>query len=238
MNNTYGGNTLVNTGTLELAKTGGAFAVSSGTVTIGIPNPVGAYSTALFGANAEVLFAGTNEIATAANININPLGDLEENGFSQTIGALNMVGGEINDNSVGCPNPGADADRDRDGIRRYREQLPPGDHPRAHHHRPQRADRRELWHVQRHRDSGQAGRPGRLPDVRHDRQRLLERRPRQNRHGPDGDRRSRALWLPRRRQHVHGQCQGGSRRSRGHHLDFAGRRRQNRNGFLGGVDCR
>lgn len=87
--NTYTGNTFVNEGILQLAKTGFFWAVANGTLTIG--DGVG-------GINADVVrYTGTStsEINAAVPIIINASGLLDLNGHSDDVGALALISGDI-----------------------------------------------------------------------------------------------------------------------------------------------
>jgi autotransporter-associated beta strand protein len=82
--NTYGGPTIVNSGTLSLAKTGSANAIGSGGLIIG--DGVSA---------ATVQYNGTSSdmIADGCAVTINRVNTLSLNGKTDTIGALNFVSG-------------------------------------------------------------------------------------------------------------------------------------------------
>lgn len=83
--NTYTGLTTVNTGTLVLAKTGGAIAVG-GSLTIG----AAASSTA---GDATVRLMGNNQIAPGAMLTINPGGTLDLNGYNQSVTTFPVLAG-------------------------------------------------------------------------------------------------------------------------------------------------
>lgn len=84
--NTYTGTITVNTGTLELSKTGGAIAITGDLV---IGDGIG-------GANADVvrLFHG-NQIANTSLVSVKSSGLLDLNNHSNTVGGLVLEGGNI-----------------------------------------------------------------------------------------------------------------------------------------------
>lgn len=85
--NTYGGNTTVNAGTLEFAKSSvGLAAISSGLLTVG--DGVG-------GPSADVVRYFGGQLLLTVNIHINDSGLLDLNGISDSVGGINLVGGRI-----------------------------------------------------------------------------------------------------------------------------------------------
>jgi autotransporter-associated beta strand protein len=88
--NTYDGATIVNEGTLELAKSGGAIAAITGSALI-IGDGVG-------GVNADVVrYTGTSasQLQTTVPVTINTSGLLDLNGHTDDIGTLTMNAGRI-----------------------------------------------------------------------------------------------------------------------------------------------
>ncbi|HXJ72033.1 MAG TPA: autotransporter-associated beta strand repeat-containing protein, partial [Candidatus Dormibacteraeota bacterium] len=85
--NTYSGDTVVNTGTLELAKTVATAGIVNGTLTIG---------DNLGGVDVDVVREdGPNQINSSVPIAINSSGLLDLNNFSDAIGALTFTGGHV-----------------------------------------------------------------------------------------------------------------------------------------------
>jgi autotransporter-associated beta strand protein len=85
--NTYSGDTIVNTGTLELSKTVATAGIVNGTLTIGDD---------LGGDGADVVRErGANQINSSIPITINSSGLLDLNNFSDAIGALTFSGGHL-----------------------------------------------------------------------------------------------------------------------------------------------
>src|SRR5206468_7507425 len=81
--NTYSGNTIVNAGTLSLAKTTGVTSVPSH-LFIGD------------GVDGDAVFLSSdNQIANTANVMLAPIAVLELNGHSDTIGALSLQGSTV-----------------------------------------------------------------------------------------------------------------------------------------------
>jgi fibronectin-binding autotransporter adhesin len=85
--NSYSGNTTVNEGTLEFAKSSiGLANISSGTLTVG--DGVG-------GPSADVVRYFGGQLLLPVSIQINDSGLLDLNGISDAVGAINLVGGRI-----------------------------------------------------------------------------------------------------------------------------------------------
>lgn len=85
--NTYSGNTTVNEGTLEFAKSSlGLAAISSGVLTIG---------DGLGGPSADVVRYFGGQLLLAVDIHINDSGLLDLNGITDAVGAVTVVGGRI-----------------------------------------------------------------------------------------------------------------------------------------------
>ncbi len=85
--NTYSGDTIVNTGILELSKTIATAGIVNGTLTIGDD---------LGGADVDVVREeGANQINSSVPITINSSGLLDLNNFSDAIGALTFSGGHL-----------------------------------------------------------------------------------------------------------------------------------------------
>jgi len=85
--NAYGGDTVVNTGTLLLAKTIATAGIVNGTLTIG--DDIG-------GVNADVVREmGPNQINSSVPITFNSSGLLDLNNFSDALGPLTFTGGQI-----------------------------------------------------------------------------------------------------------------------------------------------
>ena len=85
--NTYSGDTVVNTGELQLAKTIATAGIVNGTLTIG--DDIG-------GSDADIVREmGANQINSAIPITINSSGLLDLNDFSDAIGALTFSGGHL-----------------------------------------------------------------------------------------------------------------------------------------------
>lgn len=85
--NTYSGSTIVNDGTLILAKTAGLNAFAGTTLTIG--DSLGAAGSAIVQLNAA------DQIPDAANVNLKLDGLLNMQNFTERIGALTTTGGSI-----------------------------------------------------------------------------------------------------------------------------------------------
>jgi len=85
--NTYSGNTIVNQGILQLAKTSATAGIVNGTLTIGDD---------LGGADADVVREmGANQINSSVPITLNSSGLLDLNNFNDAIGALTFSGGHL-----------------------------------------------------------------------------------------------------------------------------------------------
>src|SRR6185295_7263553 len=85
--NSYEGNTTVNNGSLELAKAGGALAMISGQLIIGVGGG---------GFNGDsVFYLDDNQIPTGTDIIVNDTGLLNLNNFDDTVGSIALIGGEI-----------------------------------------------------------------------------------------------------------------------------------------------
>src|ERR1044071_734538 len=85
--NLYNGDTIVNTGTLELAKTIATAGIVNGTLTVG---------DELGGNDADVVREdGPNQINSSVPITINGSGLLDLNNFSDAIGVLTLSGGHL-----------------------------------------------------------------------------------------------------------------------------------------------
>src|SRR5439155_11416708 len=85
--NTYNGDTVVNTGILELSKTVATAGIVNGTLTIG--DDIG-------GDGADIVREeGPNQINSSVPITINSSGLLDLNNFSDAIGALTFSGGHL-----------------------------------------------------------------------------------------------------------------------------------------------
>jgi autotransporter-associated beta strand protein len=85
--NTYSGDTVVNTGQLQLAKTISTAGIVNGTLTIG--DDIGA-------SDADIVREmGANQINSAVPITINSSGLLDLNGFNDALGALTFSGGHL-----------------------------------------------------------------------------------------------------------------------------------------------
>ncbi|HSU54459.1 MAG TPA: autotransporter-associated beta strand repeat-containing protein, partial [Candidatus Dormibacteraeota bacterium] len=85
--NTYSGDTVVNTGTLELSKTVATAGIVNGTLTIGDD---------LGGADTDIVREmGPNQINSSVPITINSSGLLDLNDFSDAIGPITFSGGHL-----------------------------------------------------------------------------------------------------------------------------------------------
>lgn len=85
--NTYSGSTLVDTGTLRLSKSTGINAIV-GPLLIGTNGYISVRNT-------KVILLASHQIADAAPVSIRAPGDLILNGFNESVGALEMLGGAV-----------------------------------------------------------------------------------------------------------------------------------------------